>query len=73
MNSEHKAAVKELIGWYGVAKVVKEMHDHCVESCRTDYADNPGAIIHRDTVSLSRCLNELGNNHPIFGRLLIED
>jgi hypothetical protein len=67
MDAKHKKALKSMLSRYGTAQVVAHLTAICQENCRTDYADNPGAIIHADTASLERCVREMGRSHPILG------
>lgn len=56
MNEEHKQLLSEMTQRYGDYPLLKALAENAEEDCRTDYANNDEAVIHRDLVSLKAIL-----------------
>lgn len=67
MNEADKKEIQRLCRTYGDAKIVAEITRQAIEECATTYANNQGAIIHKDTKTLQKCVKELARNHPFLG------
>lgn len=56
MTEEHQQLLSEMAQRYGDYSLLNALTENAEEACRTDYADNDEAVIHRDLVSLQAVL-----------------
>jgi hypothetical protein len=63
MTEEHKKTLAELCHYYGHYKVMQALAENAQLVCRTDYANNEEAVVHRDAVSLEAAVQHMKGNH----------
>jgi len=65
MTEEHQKVLAEMCRLYGTYKVTKALAESAKNVCRTEYADNEEAVIHRDAVTLDAAVQSMKLNHPL--------
>lgn len=65
MKQEHSDQLKEISKWYGTFAVAQELAVISRTKCDGDYANNPDAIIHRDTQILEDAVRVMRSSHPL--------
>jgi hypothetical protein len=65
MNEVHKKALAEMCVLYGHYKVAKALAENAENVCRTDYANNDEAVVHRDAATLANAVQDMKANHPL--------
>ncbi len=65
MDQSDKDIIATLSRKYGAYEVAKGLAENSVQETLTNYADNPGAVIHRDAATLTRLVGEMKFNHPL--------
>jgi hypothetical protein len=65
MLTRHKDALQEILLYYGSLHTCAALLNMQKESCKTDFANNTEAVIHRHTAILDRAVNEMADSHPM--------
>lgn len=65
MEQSDKDIIARLSRQYGEFEVVSALTEDAVQNTLTTYANNPGAVIHRDAATLTRLVTEMKMNHPL--------
>jgi hypothetical protein len=71
MNEEHKQSLVKMAQRCGDYPVLKSVAENAKEACRTDYAENDEAVIHRDLASLEAILTRAAS--PVSSGEVTED
>ena len=65
MEQVDKDTLAQLSMRYGDYAVAQVLAENAVLNSSTMYANNPGAVIHRDAASLSKAVQAMKMNHPL--------
>ena len=67
MEKHHSEQLSSLLRMYGAYEITKELSLQASTHAKEDYANNPDAVIHRDSVVLEKVVSEMKSLHFLRG------